>query len=220
MCLMWSEVVVFLCWYRAVLVIPRANLLRLKVIFRILYLHFRKSFSPVQMCLMWSEVMALRLQTPSQTFLLTHTTAKYLCALCTVHSAVHQVDFAHFVHCTLRSVFWGASARLHWCHTPKSSLLASLNCDRDPTTPPPPPHHQHPHHHHHHPHHHHHQPQLHRDHHQLPLHPRVERQGGRLLQRLVRDIYGAFTPPPFHSETLTPPFTPPPSPKTISELDT
>ena len=41
--------------------------------------------------------MALRLQTPSQTFLLTHTTAKYLCALCTVHSAVHQVDFAHCV---------------------------------------------------------------------------------------------------------------------------
>ena len=43
---------------------------------------------------------------------------------------------------------------------------------------------------------------------------------GCLLQRLARDIYGAFTPPPFHSETLTPPFTPPPSPKTISELDT
>ena len=73
---------------------------------------------------------------------------------------------------------------LHWCHTPKSSLLASLNCDRDPTTPPLQHHQQPP------------SPPPRKlsNHHQLP--PWVERQGGCLLQRLVRDIYGAFTPPP------------------------
>ena len=76
---------------------------------------------------------------------------KYLCAQCTLHSAhtpqCQVISTLHSVHCTLHSVHCTLHTaecvvysevvvvRLHWCHTPKSSLLASLNCDRDSTTP-------------------------------------------------------------------------------------
>ena len=127
--------------------------------------------------------MALRLQTPSQTFLLTHTTAKYLCALCTVHSAVHQVDFAHCVvysevlvlaciGVTLRSLPF-----LHHLTVTEIQRPLLFNIINNLLLLQSPP------------------PRKLSNHHQLP--PWVERQGGCLLQRLVRDIYGAFTPPPF-----------------------